>query len=375
MRRQKKRLLVFHQALAPYRVDFWNSLNELFDLKVYFVYENLLDQKFDQQRLRSLLNFEPNYLHKGFRVGVRAFRWGYASIIRRFKPDIVFTYEYSQTTLSVYLIKKLLGLNYQIYSVCDDSLHIAQTCSGPRKFLRGYLINRIDGLILVNEEVANWYRKELKLKKAIVFPIIARESVFRKGLKEAIPLSNNLLKQHNLAGKKCVFYIGRFIPVKGVDRLIKGFSMVCSRHPDAVLIVIGDGEMREELKLLAEKAGLPGRCIFPGRFEGRELQAWYNIGQIFVLASHYEPFGAVVNEALLSGASVLCSTSAGASALIREDENGAIFDPYNIDQLSALLNKTLENTSRRDYIEEIRDSRMSISYDQCVNNLYDELHP
>ena len=53
----KKKLLVFHPALAPYRVDQFNFISQLFDLEVVFIYRNISDNKFDQRKLLSLLHF------------------------------------------------------------------------------------------------------------------------------------------------------------------------------------------------------------------------------------------------------------------------------------------------------------------------------
>ena len=62
----KKKLIVFHPAIAPYRVDFFNSIDEIFDAKFYFEFDNALEQTFDQKRLQEYLSFIPKYLSPGF---------------------------------------------------------------------------------------------------------------------------------------------------------------------------------------------------------------------------------------------------------------------------------------------------------------------
>ena len=82
--------------------------------------------------------------------------------------------------------------------------------------------------------------------------------------------------------------------------------------------------------------------ILPGRYEGVALYGWYLCASGFVLPSTYEPFGAVVNEALIFGNKVFCSKYAGASYLIQSDNCGIVFDPLNendtIDKLYIFLN-------------------------------------
>ena len=58
------KVLVFHPALAPYRVDFFNALNNYFEASFYFSLKNVNDQKFDQENLKSLCNFNCNYISR-----------------------------------------------------------------------------------------------------------------------------------------------------------------------------------------------------------------------------------------------------------------------------------------------------------------------
>ena len=61
----KKKLLIFHPALAPYRIDLFNSLNELFDLHVVFLYDNIRAFKYNQDFLLSQCTFDISFLLKG----------------------------------------------------------------------------------------------------------------------------------------------------------------------------------------------------------------------------------------------------------------------------------------------------------------------
>ena len=109
------------------------------------------------------------------------------------------------------------------------------------------------------------------------------------------------------------------------------------------LIIVGNGKLNTHLKSLTNSLKLDEKIIFTGRLDGLELVSWYNLSNVFVLPSIHEPYGAVVNEALILGSNVLCSKFAGASALITTD-NGLIFDPKNeiefIKKLKILLNKS-----------------------------------
>ena len=82
----KKKVLIFHPALAPYRIDLFNALAKKFNTSFYFNFINVSDQKFDQELLRSKSLFKINYLTKGFELLDRSFRVSITKIIRTRKP-------------------------------------------------------------------------------------------------------------------------------------------------------------------------------------------------------------------------------------------------------------------------------------------------
>ena len=53
MNRQRKKILMFHPSLAPYRLDQFNSLNELFDLTVVFLFDNIWNNKIGRASCRE----------------------------------------------------------------------------------------------------------------------------------------------------------------------------------------------------------------------------------------------------------------------------------------------------------------------------------
>jgi len=108
-------------------------------------------------------------------------------------------------------------------------------------------------------------------------------------------------------------------------------------NEDTVLVLVGDGEEKQKLLDRITEWQLDKKVFLPGRFEGEELYAWYLCASGFVLPSTYEPFGAVVNEALIFGLPVFCSKYAGASYLVSHGK-GLVFDPQSkSDTIEGLL--------------------------------------
>ena len=88
----KAKLLVFHPALAPYRIDFFNAINEVYNASFYFNLLNVSDQKFDQDALQKKCTFKSNYILSGFEWFGRSFRLGIISIIKKENPDILLNF-------------------------------------------------------------------------------------------------------------------------------------------------------------------------------------------------------------------------------------------------------------------------------------------
>ena len=90
----KKRAIILHPAIAPYRVDFFNSLAKEFDASFYFEFDNALEQAFDQEKLRKRLCFAPHFLSSCF-MGIKNLRLEVLTILWKNKADVVFVSEYN----------------------------------------------------------------------------------------------------------------------------------------------------------------------------------------------------------------------------------------------------------------------------------------
>lgn len=365
----RKKLLVFHPAIMPYRIDFFNSLSEAFNADFYFLWNRNLNQKMDEELMRSKLLFTPKYLTMSVVVFKRVVRIEVFNIIKNIKPDIVIMGEYSFTTFLALLVKKIFKIKCSIFTICDDSLDISMNIRGMRKFSRSLLGKYLDGVILTNKEVCKYYEDELHIKNLYCFPIIQEEENFKMELLDSVLLANQFVKDYNLINNKVFMFVGRLTSVKNLFFLIKCFhdSLINKEEQNAKLVLVGDGDLKDELIGYVAELNLQNIVLFVGKHEGVSLKAWFNIGQVFVLPSLFERFGAVTNEALLSGQFVLCSDLAGSKNLISLS-NGAVFSPSNHDELTALLTKFYSKIKSIDSIK-LRNSKMEIKYTDYINGL------
>ena len=90
----KRKVLIFHPYLAPYRIDFFNMVDKYFSLNVVFQYKNDPSQDFNLKILKEEVEFNYDYLLKGFKVFTQNIRYGTWEFINRTKPEIIVTHEF-----------------------------------------------------------------------------------------------------------------------------------------------------------------------------------------------------------------------------------------------------------------------------------------
>jgi glycosyltransferase involved in cell wall biosynthesis len=114
-----------------------------------------------------------------------------------------------------------------------------------------------------------------------------------------------------------LLYVGRLAREKTVERLLEA-----ARRPDASLVIVGDGPLREELE--ARFSGT--KTTFHGFLSGEDLAHAYASADVFVMPSDTETLGFVTLEAQASGLPVVAADSPAARELIDHGHTGLRFD-------------------------------------------------
>lgn len=134
------------------------------------------------------------------------------------------------------------------------------------------------------------------------------KDVVEKGKYELIPnaieverfvfnpeIRNKIRKQYNIEKKHVVGHVGRFVIEKNHDFLIDVFNNISKKDEEAVLVLIGEGELQEKIKQKVLKLGLKDKVIFVGNTSS--VNEWYSVFDVFVLPSKREGLPVVGVEA------------------------------------------------------------------------------
>ena len=155
-----------------------------------------------------------------------------------------------------------------------------------------------------------------------------------------------------------VLFCAKLQPWKRPQDVLHAFARANLASP--YLVFVGDGAMRSTLESEAESLGISDRVRFLGFVNQSGLPETYTASDLLVLASEYEPFGVVVNEAMLCGCPVMVSDRVGARFdLVREGETGFVFPMGDVGALSELLRECLQSPNLLKRLSQAARDRMA----------------
>lgn len=138
-------------------------------------------------------------------------------------------------------------------------------------------------------------------------------------------------------GSTLIGSVGRLADQKGYVYLLEAAAKLLMEKPELYFILIGDGPLAEEHKILAHTLGIDQNVIFTGgRTDIEELLACFDL---FVSSSLWEGLPTVLLEAMAAGVPIIATDIPGTNELIENNYNGLLVEPYNPESLkSGIIN-------------------------------------
>ena len=148
-----------------------------------------------------------------------------------------------------------------------------------------------------------------------------------------------------------VLFCAKLQPWKRPQDVLRAFAKADVEN--SFLVFAGDGPLRNSLEQEAKSTGVAERVRFLGFANQTKLPEVYCSSNLLILSSEYEPFGVVVNEAMLCGCPVIVSDRVGARFdLVRDAETGFVYPVGDVEFLAKLLREILP---ARDRLKRIAD--------------------
>lgn len=145
------------------------------------------------------------------------------------------------------------------------------------------------------------------------------------------PSTLDVRRRHQLGDAPIALFVGRLTHHKGVEEFIRA----ARETAPVVHLIVGDGPRRKALEAMAAQLP-PGRVVFAGRVDWRNLPSYYRAASVGVLpsTSRLEAFGIAALECMASGRPVVVSDIPGVSEVIEPEVTGLAAEPLDASDLA-----------------------------------------
>lgn len=273
--------------------------------------------------------------------------------IKDFKPDILHAHYAS----SYGLLGALSNFHPYIISVWGSDVYDFPKVSFLHKSILKYNLSKADKILSTSQVMAKETNKYTN-KEIDITPFGVNLDLFKK---TGTPDSEQFI----------VGNVKTLAPKYGIDILIKAFKVVVDNNPniDPNLIIIGDGEQKDELAKLAQDLSLESKISFLGKIENNLLPQYYNSFSVFVTTSilNSESFGVVAVEAMACECPVVVSDADGFTEVVVDNETGFIVPKGDIEATANAIQKFIDDEKLRNIMGEKGRKRVKHLYNWKMN--------
>ena len=270
---------------------------------------------------------------------------GITTALDSIQPDGVLIHSYSTPDARAAL--QWCRVNRKIAICMAESRRADASRNWAREKFKAQLVSQFDSALASGRASAD-YIEELGVPRDKIFigySVVDNDYFARKA--DAVRAKRTHANDLPGLNDETPFFLAsaRFMPRKDLDILLKAYSSYrSSANNPWRLVLIGDGELRDELESIIVHEEIE-EVSLPGWRHLDELPVYYGYASAFVHTAQTDQWGLVVNEALASGLPVIVSTGTGAAAeLIEEGVNGFTFPVGATEVLAQLMHRVAHDS-------------------------------
>ncbi|MCE7039493.1 glycosyltransferase family 4 protein [Dyadobacter sp. CY312] len=318
--------------------------------------------------------FQKNLDQVGFSERLRALIRTFDS----FKPTVLNVtgwFDWAQVILMVYARRK--GVKIVLSSESSTADH---NRSGIKEKIKKWIVGMADAFFCFGKSSADYLinlginRSKIAVDNAAVIDEDIIKSNFDQAKKQ-LPNSQADTKHNTFV------FVGRLAPEKNLEMLLGSFMKLQDEEPIGEfwnLLFVGEGPEKKHLQELAAKSSFPGNIQFAGGFPWYKVPSWLAKSDILVLPSLSEPWGLVVNEAMVCGMPVIVSETCGcAGDLVSNGVNGFTFNPKKQPTLDKALFYFMQHPDKinemgmesKKLVERFSSKKVAAEMVKCYHNL------
>lgn len=181
--------------------------------------------------------------------------------------------------------------------------------------------------------------------------VLVLSEQWERWIKEALGLTEHIevlynpcpsVKKEADIREKSILFAGTIIPRKGYETLLRGFALIANKYPEWRITFAGNGEI-EKAKCIAKDLQIEKQIDFLGWISGRIKERTFQKASIYCLASYGEGFPMGVLDAWAYGIPCIVTPVGGIPDIVKNGENGLIFQVGNYIELAEQLEKLIKN--------------------------------
>lgn len=252
--------------------------------------------------------------------------------------------------------------NPLIYTVHGDRLGTARSNYSKLKYIlvdRIFLLyeklafNRVNKIIAVSEKSKESFTKlhPSIINKTFTIPVGVDLKLFNKSVNKY-----QLRKKYSFKNNDfLILFVGVLGKVKNLIFLIDSFKIVSTQINDAKLVIVGDGDEKQQLLNKVKELDLERKVVFTGEVDHSHVYELYLMSNLFTLSSYSEGSPNVIKEALASGIPVVSTNVGDVKEVVNTKYLGKVTEGYDTKTFADAILEVIE------FIDDNRD----LVYSEC----------
>jgi len=335
---RKQRLAILVAIVTPYRLPLYEHLNEFFETLVLVSgREDNRHWSFDSVGVRIkraaglTLKWKQGDNGRVHDLRYTHFNPGYLWDLFRFRPDAVISAEMGFRSAIALLYGFVARKPVLIW--WGGTLHTERDRSRPKRVLRRLFAATTPRWMSEGRTSTEYLERILGVSRDRIVEIqnCVDDTLFKADVEPAVLQG----------GHPRALVVGQLIGRKGLEQLLEAAAQLQREGLIFSLVMVGEGPDRSRLEHEAQVLGIE-HVYWLGHVPASEMPSVYRACEVLVFPTLEDVWGMVVNEALLCGIPVICSTFAGCATELLPEQN--IFDPTDREAFANILRAAVMGT-------------------------------
>lgn len=359
------RVLFLTNIPAPYRVEFFEQLGKKCDLTVLYELHNATNRNAKWgDGSEHTLTYREVFLHCYRTIydgGIAPNVFGFLSG----EYDIIIVGTHGTPTAKMAML--YMRFRHIPYVLNIDGMLSAELSekSIVNRYLRSLLFRGAEAYVVSGQDTITYLQNlRVQLAQVYVYPFSSINDVDILSNKVDQTAKAALRRECNIDTQRNIIAVGRFVTSKGFEAL---FHFMRKAPKDVGLILIGGDSDVYQVEISKLSQDVQNRIYFPGFLNKAQLAKYYKLSDVFVLPTHHDAWGLVVNEALAYGLPVITTDRCGAGLeMIKEGINGYVIHHMGEDNLRVRLDELL-NTP--ELCEQMSNANIGLAHQYTIEKM------